>query len=190
MEHDLYELELEKERIRAELEEQLQFASTTSVSLPKETAKDYERALGEKEDQIANLMEEKDYFISTLEKFARELNEAKEALQEEAELNREKNDLIEQLNNDNTQLAQDNSHLKEKVEAHERSKLGQPANGKGKAYLDVRNMVQVRGQHPKNSEVKSMDGNRESNLQQSRSTGNLKSQCGASSNNRHQLLTH
>lgn len=50
-------------------------------------------------------------------------------------------------------------------------------------------MVQVRGQHPKNSDAKSMDGNRESEMQQSRSTGNLKSQCGASSNNRHHLLS-
>lgn len=35
-----------------------------------------------------------------------------------------------------------------------------------------------------------MDGNRDSNLQQSRSTGNLKSQCGASSNNRQNILTN
>jgi hypothetical protein len=51
-------------------------------------------------------------------------------------------------------------------------------------------MVQVRGQYPKNSEVKSMDGNRDSNLQQSRSTSNLKSQCGASSNNKHNVLSN
>lgn len=56
------------------MEEQLQLASTTSVSLSKENTTDYERVLGEKEDQIASLMEEKEYFISTLEKFARELN--------------------------------------------------------------------------------------------------------------------
>jgi hypothetical protein len=41
-------------------------------------------------------------------------------------------------------------------------------------------MVQVRGQYPKGSDVKSMDGTREPALQQSRSTGNLKSHCAAS----------
>lgn len=54
----------------------------------------------------------------------------------------------------------------------------------------MKNMVQVRGQYPKNSEVKSMDGNRDSALQQSRSTGNLKSHCGASSQNRLNVLSN
>ncbi len=59
-----------------------------------------------------------------------------------------------------------------------------------KTYLDVKNMVQVRGQYINNLEVKSMDGNRDSGLQQSRSTGNLKSQCGASNSNRQQILSN
>lgn len=59
-----------------------------------------------------------------------------------------------------------------------------------KSYLDVKNMVQVRGQYINNLEVKSMDGNRDSGLQQSRSTGNLRSQCGASNSNRQQILSN
>lgn len=56
-------------------------------------------------------------------------------------------------------------------------------------YLDVKNMVQVRGQQVNKSEVKSMDG-RDNTMQQSRSTGNLKSHCAASSNNRHNILSN
>jgi hypothetical protein len=59
-----------------------------------------------------------------------------------------------------------------------------------KSFLDVKNMVQVRGQYINNIEVKSMDGNRDSGLQQSRSTGNLRSQCGASNSNRQQILSN
>lgn len=62
-------------------------------------------------------------------------------------------------------------------------------NPESKMYLDVKNMVQVRGQQVNKSEVKSMDG-RDSAMQQSRSTGNLKSHCAASSLNRHNILSN
>ncbi len=65
------------------------------------------------------------------------------------------------------------------------------SNGhQSKSFLDVKNMVQVRGQYINNIEVKSMDGNRESGLQHSRSTGNIRSQCGASNSNRQQILSN
>lgn len=51
-------------------------------------------------------------------------------------------------------------------------------------------MVQVRGQQVNRSEVKSMDGNRDTVMQQSRSSGNLKSQCAASSINRQNILSN
>lgn len=51
-------------------------------------------------------------------------------------------------------------------------------------------MVQVRGQQINKSEVKSMDGNRDSAMHQSRSSGNLKSHCAASSINRQNLLSN
>lgn len=51
-------------------------------------------------------------------------------------------------------------------------------------------MVQVRGQQVNKSEVKSMDGNRDSAMQQSRSTGNLKSQCAVSSINKQNILSN
>lgn len=86
-----------------EFDEQLHLASSASASLSKEGV-DFERVLLEKEDQIANLLEEKEYFITNLEKLARDLSEAKEALQEEAELSREKNELIQQLTLDNSKL--------------------------------------------------------------------------------------
>lgn len=143
----------------------------------------------EKEEQIANLLEEKEYFISNLERFARELSEAKEALQEEGELAREKNDLIQQLTLDNSKLKA--ALQEQKAHNGQNGREGKERNeGRGKAYLDVKNMVQVRGQYPKSSEVKSMDGNRDSALQQSRSTANLKSQCGASSQNRLNVLSN
>lgn len=82
-------------------------------------------------------------------------------------------------------LTNQNAALKETVAKLERVSQ----NPESKVYLDVKNMVQVRGQQVNKSEVKSMDG-RDNTMQQSRSTGNLKSHCAASSNNRHNILSN
>ena len=64
MEHYIEDLEIEKDRAKIELEDHLHFASAENHS--RETVKDLERLLEEREEAIANLREEKEYFISNL----------------------------------------------------------------------------------------------------------------------------
>lgn len=109
---------------------------------------------------------------------AAELGELNDIHHEETEKHRLQTNKIEKL------ISQ-NAALKETVAKLERASQ----NPESKVYLDVKNMVQVRGQQANKSEVKSMDG-RDNTMQQSRSTGNLKSHCAASLNNRHNILSN
>lgn len=106
------------------------------------------------------------------------MGELKDNYHEEAEQHRLKANQLQKL-------ASQNASLKEAVAKLERASQ----NPESKVYLDVKNMVQVRGQQVNKNEVKSMDG-RDSAMQQSRSTGNLKSHCAASSRNHHNILSN